>query len=693
MLASLLLGRFFLPLVLLTVVGLGISGALASVMLYAPKQRRTLILIGLVLVGLSALQWLLLIWFPALRKIHWITRTWWIPAVASVAVAHLIVLHRAPSRGDWIERLTPWCVGVFAALLCGLALRPVFAELPGDLYLLLMLPPAAGAVIGSLVAYGRFWRDHVSGSGAAGAVRGLLRAVSYVVVFLTGLYLGQITTTRTMHFPSALAGMPQASIEAQLRQDLPRLHDLCAGLDDLRAAQSAVDEMLRVSIEAGRKYYKPEEEDRLRAIFRTYRALRIGLLRTMSMYAGFEAVENRETQARCFLAGFTASASVLQVSLELVRNYRNDAMVREKLNEGARGVRAGEFDTIEERVAGRETIEHFLEMARHFENNVERWRREEILPPRDFDWIEPRARAAIAYVKANRIDSPSTWARAAWRRAKQDARGTAYSAQMLSARFINDVRVVEQSARIDDTFITERIAPKLKPGDILLERRNWYLANAFLPGFWPHGLMYVGTEDDLRELGILEEIRGLGEVTSNVLSTPGNTVRIKPLDAFLRPAPSGRRHAVIEGISEGVVFSSLQKAIHTDYVAVLRPRLSREKIGRAIVRAFSHYGKPYDFEFDFFSADKLVCTELIYRAYEGKGFLQLPLVRMMGRDTLPADEIVRIFTKQRKTLSADQRQLSLVMVVDWDPKKRRLYIHADEDIFSKTVDRPSAFME
>ena len=47
----------------------------------------------------------------------------------------------------------------------------------------------------------------------------------------------------------------------------------------------------------------------------------------------------------------------------------------------------------------------------------------------------------------------------------------------------------------------DELAPKLQPGDLIVARRNWYLSNLGLPGFWPHAELWVGAQADLTALG------------------------------------------------------------------------------------------------------------------------------------------------------------------------------------------------
>lgn len=140
-------------------------------------------------------------------------------------------------------------------------------------------------------------------------------------------------------------------------------------------------------------------------------------------------------------------------------------------------------------------------------------------------------------------------------------------------------------ACLDDRTQRRSSRAPTRPGDIILERRNWYVSNAFLPGYWPQAALYVGVPDDLRALGLD--------------SDPRVSAHWKNYD---RTDATGHRHVVLESISEGVVFTSLEHSVgEADSVAVLRPRLSAAGVREALARAFSHAGKPYDFKFDCFS--------------------------------------------------------------------------------------------
>ena len=208
---------------------------------------------------------------------------------------------------------------------------------------------------------------------------------------------------------------------------------------------------------------------------------------------------------------------------------------------------------------------------------------------------------------------------------------------------------------------------KLQPGDIMLERRNWYLSNAFLPGYWPHAAIYIGTADDLKKLGLDQDER----------------VKKHWAD-FVKRDEQGHEHVILESVSEGVVFTSFERSVgEADSAAFLRTRLEPARLRECIARAFSHAGKPYDFEFDFFSTDKLVCTELVFRSFDGD--IQFPLVEIMGTKTMPAVELVRKYSlEQGKTNAA----FSFVAFLDGDESKGRAKFQT-EKVFVETLKRPA----
>ncbi len=127
---------------------------------------------------------------------------------------------------------------------------------------------------------------------------------------------------------------------------------------------------------------------------------------------------------------------------------------------------------------------------------------------------------------------------------------------------------------------------------------------------------------------------------------------------------------IIESISEGVSFTGPEHGLHVDYLGVMRPRLAPVEKARAIARAFHLQGRPYDFNFDFFSDSTLVCTELVYKSYvpsQATKGVRIDLVDVAGRRTLPANEFVRLFDSE---YDSPDRQLDFVAFLDGREQER-----------------------
>ena len=143
---------------------------------------------------------------------------------------------------------------------------------------------------------------------------------------------------------------------------------------------------------------------------------------------------------------------------------------------------------------------------------------------------------------------------------------------------------------------------------------------------------------------------------------------------------------VIEAVSEGVIFNSLSHC-GGDYLAALRPKLSKRAKAMAVIEAFSHLGKPYDYEFDFATDHALVCTELVWRSYRpapDKPGLNLETVTVLGRQTLPANDIARLFAEERGTPNA---QLEFVHFFDANEKAGEAFT-STEEAFAASPSRP-----
>ncbi len=151
----------------------------------------------------------------------------------------------------------------------------------------------------------------------------------------------------------------------------------------------------------------------------------------------------------------------------------------------------------------------------------------------------------------------------------------------------------------------------LRPLDILVTKSRGRVTGHLIPGWFSHAVVYLGSEADLRALG--------------VWSDP----EIRPHLLAIR---SGRDF--VEAVSSKVRLAGIEKAIDADQVAVLRPRLSAAARRQALRAFLAHVGTPYDFRIDAGESDRLYCAELVDHVLKA----HLPRHMQYGRQVIwPAE--------------------------------------------------------
>ena len=258
------------------------------------------------------------------------------------------------------------------------------------------------------------------------------------------------------------------------------------------------------------------------------------------------------------------------------------------------------------------------------------------------------------------------------------------------SEWMGDTKVYRPGRSLISQAQVKEVQAKLLPGDVLLERREWYISNIGLPGFWSHAALYLGTPDDRRaffaDADTQAWVKKQGELSGDLEALLRKRYS-KAYETSLKLQEESHAVRVIEAISEGVSFTTLEHSADCDSLVVLRPKLAKAEKAQALVRAFHYAGRPYDFNFDFATDSELVCTELVYKAYESAaGFrgLTFPLVEMLGRKVTPANEIARQFDAQ---CSTPEEQFDLVIFLDGQERRTKA-VEAPLATFRESWRRP-----
>lgn len=384
-----------------------------------------------------------------------------------------------------------------------------------------------------------------------------------------------------------------------------------------------------------RGYFSPVEDDQVVHLWVSYHMARNALFELINSYQQSNA-EKTAGDLEQFAHAFAAVVVLVDAGRFLRELFAEVSIIRRKLNESYKlyGIAAGSFDAIQMSLSDPANVLQIYQANLFFNAHAAEIRRlAASKPPLQavvdvIDGLANRLDVSIAsYVKARANDRT----RNAYDKIVHSGAGQAiYAIQTWVSRWIGQLSTLPGHRPALPATIKEELLTRLRPGDVLVTRKEHSLTNYFLPGYWPHAALYIGKEQ------------------------------------------------VIEALADGVRQRSVESPFSVDAIAAIRPQLPAEKINEAIQRAQSHVGKPYDFDFDFTRADRMVCTEVVYRSYEGVGEIQFELTCRAARQNLSAEDLLN--------LSRQQKHFHHVAV--FCPLHAKQLVDQDraEEVFKATID-------
>lgn len=210
-------------------------------------------------------------------------------------------------------------------------------------------------------------------------------------------------------------------------------------------------------------------------------------------------------------------------------------------------------------------------------------------------------------------------------RGKRGARVVTYG---LSMGFGNLVGLVEtRKGHLYDMNDSEKkqLIDEMQPLDILMEKTPFRLTDKMIPGHYGHVAIWLGTEEQLRDLKVWDQIPS-------------------KIQKKIRAG-----HRIVEALRPGVEINPLEHFLNIDDFLVLRDsrkNLSDEYKRKAILQAIAQIGKEYDFNFDVHTHARIVCSEIAYVVFAD---VKWPLESALRRYTISPDNVAQLAVGKDKT--------------------------------------------
>ena len=376
-----------------------------------------------------------------------------------------------------------------------------------------------------------------------------------------------------------------------------------------------------------RGYYDPLEDERLREAYSRYLGIRVAIWQTIqSLKPRFKRFKSGKTPTnindyQAFGLAFCGAEIIVRTGEYLIGLARKRDIVWQKLDEAEPryGLKRKSFTRLYRQLTSAFKMNGFYRARDIFDAH-----RSEIMQAMDTDHLQSIAKILdrLNLPSASRGDHLKRYRKfvnfSLRRRGLSTGRKTMFMLFEATGSDIAELKIplvkrLGAPKRVTPAIVAE-LKPQLRPGDVFITRHDDAMSNLFLPGFWPHGALYIGSSDNRKAMGL--------DIVSDGARSSDEAINI------------------LEAKKDGVLLREIEETLAVDAFTVLRPKLTALQVKEALSKGLSHAGKLYDFIFDFGTSDRLVCTEVIYRTYHGIGDIDFILSTKAGRKCLTAEDFL-----------------------------------------------------
>jgi hypothetical protein len=414
--------------------------------------------------------------------------------------------------------------------------------------------------------------------------------------------------------------------------------------DYLENLKAEVLKIFQPTVVATRGYITSSEELQVRQLQLSYWKTRNALLEQLDeIRQGVVSLDQATPHE--FVIAFADAVLLVDAARFLREVFHHSTVVRRKLDEPdpVHGIPPRMYDQVQKSLTNPYHAWHLWQAARYYDNHREDLRHAAAADGLEslisiIDRLRDRLRLTLWTYLRTRL---RVRGRSAARRVGRDVVGRGlYAVNEAVGRGMSHISVQPGHLPSLPRDIRSQLVGLLRPGDVLVVRKEFAATNYFLPGYWPHAALYLGTIGDLAERGLAdhEHVRPRW----SQLSAAGPATAVLLPDESQSWADGDPHPCVLEAMKDGVRIRSINSPFNADSVVVVQPLLGTEEVAAGLARALMHEGKSYDFDFDFSVSHRLVCTEVVYRAYEGMGGVRFDLQRHVGRYALSAGDLLRM---------------------------------------------------